>query len=153
MSLFTVAPLLRSAMYATAKELFEPDGVLVIAGPPEGGFNPDEMVQIQMVDADQDTASMGSMRSREEVLTIDVLVSCATGGGEEVDDLITTRGYEILGKLEHQVRVVDTTLGGIVRDCFLTRHTSTGAGPDDEVGGRFIDITATFTARARVRGS
>ena len=152
-SLFTAAPALRRAMYTTAQTLFADQDVLVVLGPPAGGDIPDDIVQVQQVETDQETAAMGSSRSREEVLTITVLVSCATGGGPEVDDELTERAYGLLGALEQFCRVTDTTLGGVVRECFLTSARSEGAGPDDVADGRFIDITATFTARNRVRGS
>lgn len=152
-SLFTVAPALRKALFDRAKALYEDDGVLVVMGPPESGYLPDDVVQVQGVEISQDIATMGPTRGREESLAVDVLVSCGTGGGPEVDEPLTEHAYELLGRLEFYCRVTDTTLGGVVRHCFLTSARSDGAGPDETADGRFIEITATFTAAARVRGT
>jgi hypothetical protein len=53
--------------------------------------------------------------------------------------------------VEQYARVTDTTIGGAVRWCFLTQHTSQGhTDPQVLEQGRVIEISATFTALARV---
>lgn len=151
-SLFTTAPAFRKGMLALATTLFDGREVEVIAGPPAGAYLPDDIVQIQHVELEQAIATMGSSRGREETLSLDVLVSCATGGGPEVDDELTEHAYGLLSELEFACRITDTTLGGVVRQCFLTAARSQGAGPDETADGRYIEITATFQAMARVRG-
>lgn len=152
-ALFTTAPRFRKALYETARYLFEPDGIAVLLGPPEGTVIPDEVVEIRGVKTEQATGPMSPNRPRDESLRVEVLVSVATGGGPEVDEALTDRAYELLGRLEFYCRVTDTTLGGTVRQCFLTGHESEGALRNETAGGRYIDVVATFTAHARVTGT
>ncbi|WP_106819195.1 hypothetical protein [Janibacter massiliensis] len=153
---YTAGPSFRVALRDVVADLLEVSGAdaLVTLGPPDGATLPDTIVQIGGVTADQEVATMGPQRSREERLEVEVLFSLAMGGGSEVDDELTARAFDLLGSVEHHLRVVDTTVRGTVRQCFLTRYRSDGAGPDaDTSAGRFIDITATFTAHARVTGT
>jgi len=153
MTLFTAAPAFRTAMIETCRQLYADSDVEVIPGALGGGYWPDKFVQIQTVEGDQAAATMGSNRTREEALTLDVIVWVGSGGGEEVDGPLTEEAYDTLGRLEYFTRVTDTTLGGVVRECMLTAHASAGAGPDETDQGRFIQIEATFNAKARVRGT
>ena len=147
----TLAPRFRRALYDAATDLFAGEAVGVTLGPPSG--LPDQLVTIGPVKGTQDVATMGPARSREETLTCEVLISCATGGGGEVDADLDDDAYGLMGRLEYYTRVTDTTLGGVVRHCFLTEHVSDGTQPDDQTGGRWIAIIATFTAHGRVRGA
>ena len=102
----------------------------------------------------QATATMSaSNRSREETLTQKVWVSCERGGEQDQERVASDAAYALLGLLERHVRVTDTTLGGVVRDCFLTSHTSSGeTDPAFLAHGRLIEIEAEFTAHVRVTG-
>lgn len=152
MSTFTAAPALRTALIAACRTLFAGTEWEVFSGVPGGGYVPPRSLEVQGVETDQSAAAFGSSRQREETLTIDVLIGISEGGSDEIDDVITAEVYEALGKLEHHLRVTDTTLGGVVRECMLTRTTQVGATEDQIAQGRFIEITATFTAKNRIRG-
>ncbi|ALV45828.1 hypothetical protein MB46_10385 [Arthrobacter alpinus] len=125
--------------------------VLVCFGLP-GTFTPEDIIAFGRISSDQETATMSSNRSREEVITLEVTISCFRGGGEESELVAAERCYELLRMIERYARMTDTTIGGTVRECFLTSHTSDGATPGDVASaGRVIEVTATFTARVRVR--
>lgn len=145
----------KSAFYEAIKALFagDPDTehVYVVFGQP-ATYNPDDIVSFGRITAGQDAATMGTNRSREESLTLDVTVSCFMGGGEESEIASAQRAYELLRRIEHYVRMTDTTLGGVVRMCVLTSHESEGATPEEIISeGRVTEVVATFAARARIQ--
>jgi len=145
----------KKAFHAGIKELFaeDPDTehAYVVFGQPTT-YVPDDIVAFGRLTAGQDAATMGTNRSREETLTLDVTVSCFRGGDEEAEIATAERAYELLRRIEHHVRMTDTTLGGVVRECVLTSHESEGATPEDLIEeGRVTEVIATFTARARIR--
>ena len=125
--------------------------VLVCFGLP-GTFTPEDIIAFGQLVSAQEPATMSTNRSREEVITLEVAISCFRGGGEESELPAAERCYELLRMIERHTRMTDTTVGGTVRECSLTSHTSDGATPGDVASaGRVIEVTATFTARARVR--
>jgi hypothetical protein len=149
----TVAPAFKNAMLAAAHTLWdqtEPD-VQITFGHPGVQLN-DDIVAFGKVTSDQEVAALGPTRPREETLTLEVLFSIYRVGGPEQEQICSDRGYELLGQLENYVRAIDTTVGGTVRDCFLTGHESDGASDPLVIAkGRAIEILATFTAHARIR--
>jgi hypothetical protein len=150
----TVAPEFKNAFFSMAQQLLaaDPDteAVYVVFGQP-GTLEPDDIIKIGRVEARQESATLGTNRAREETLTLEVTISCYRGGGPEMEQVASDRAYHLLRLLAEQVRTGDTTLGGVVRWCFLTSSESDGAtDPDDIAQGRTIDVAATFTAAARV---
>lgn len=84
---------------------------------------------------------------RDSVLTCDVLV-LARRTDQRAADL---RAADLLAFIEHHVAHVDPTLGGAVLWCSVTSHQSTGITPGPDMpDGRGTEITATFTAQARI---
>lgn len=141
----------KRAFYEAIRDIMAGDQstqyVLVSLGSPSS-LEPEDIVAFQGVTSEQNPATMGN-RGREEVLTIEVQISCYSGGDDE--DVPTRRAYEILGIIERYARKVDPTIGGTVRQCFLTGHESKGfTDPTDLAKGRTSDITATFAAAARI---
>jgi hypothetical protein len=121
--------------------------VLVSMGSP-ASLEPEDIVAFQGVTSEQSPVTMGN-RGREELLTIEVQISCYSGGDDE--DVPTRRSYELLGIIEKYVRKTDPSVGGTVRHCFLVGHESKGfTDPTDLAKGRTSDITATFAAAARI---
>ena len=57
----------------------------------------------------------------------------------------------LIAELEQYARVTDTTIGGTVRECFLTNLQIAGTPPELVAGGRLVEAQATFTAHARIR--
>lgn len=151
MPVSTAAYEFKNAFYLVAKALFDADAdVLVSFGHP-GLQVSDDMILFLDVTSSQDTATISTNRTREETLTLQVFVSSYAAGELDNDLVPTARVYELLGALEDYVRSTDTSLGGTVRHCFLTEHTSQGS-TDPQVlgGGRMVDCVATFTAQVRI---
>lgn len=145
----------KKAFYLAAGALFagdpETEHVYVVFGQP-ANYVPDDIVAFGRLTAGQDPATLSTNRSREETLTLEVTVSCFLGGNEEAEIATAERAYDLLRRLEHHVRMDDTTLGGVVRTCALTSHESEGATPEDLIAeGRVTEVVATFTAHARIR--
>lgn len=152
----TVAHEFKNAFFEAVKTLLASDpatrDVLVCFGLP-GTFAPDDLISFERVSERQDTATLGTNRSREEIITLDVIISCFRGGGPEMEQVASARGYQLLRMIERYARMTDTTIGGTVRQCFLAQHESDGATLPELIDkGRTIDITATFEARARITG-
>lgn len=112
---------------------------------------PDDIVSVMRVTAQQEPGPIGTNRARDLTLTADVTVSIYRAGGADQEAVAAAQAYALLTAVEEHCRVTDTTLGGAVWWCFCTSHESEGAtNPDLLAKGRVIEITATFTARARI---
>lgn len=145
----------KKAFYQAVKDLFaaDPDTeqVYVVYGQPST-YQPDDIVSFGRLTSGQETATLSTNRSREETLTLEVTVSCFMGGTEDGEIATADRAYELLRRIEHYVRMTDTTLGGLVRTCTLTAHNSEGATPEELMeAGRVTEVVATFTAHARIK--
>lgn len=109
-------------------------------------------VCVGVVTSSQEPITLGTQRSRDETLTCEVTFYSFRFGGDESEEVVEARAWEMLDELAQYVRVTDTTLGGVVRQCFLTDVASDAAtDPDVLAKGRMHVITATFTAENRVR--
>jgi hypothetical protein len=155
MAEFTRAAAYKQAWVDAAHQLWDtarPE-VQIAYGHP-GVTQNDDIVAFEAVTSQQDPATLGTNRSREEVLTITVTISTWRPGGPDQEQVASDAAYALLGDLENHVRKTDTTLGGVVRSCFLTQHTSDGAtDPDILALGRLIVVAATFTAAVRIQTS
>lgn len=152
MQSFTVAGPLRIAMRDAAVTAINDPAVQIEVGYPWPQTAAD-IVAVGAVRSTQEPATLGTQRSREETLTVDVLVSVFRAGGQEVEQVASDRAYALLGALERHVRITDTTLGGVVRHCFLTGHEMDSQPFSDDTGmGRTVEIAATFTAAVRITG-
>jgi hypothetical protein len=140
---------LRDAMKALVADR---DDVLVVFGQPgQEVLNFQDLVMLEELTADQNPATFGTNRAREEVLTQAVVFECFRPGGPEAEETSAVAAYALLGLLENHVRSVDTTLGGVVRQCFLTSHRSQGfTSPTAAIQGRTTVIEAVFTANVRI---
>ncbi len=150
----TAAPDFKNAFtdMATSVLAGAPDtaAVHVVFGEP-GTYEADDIVSVNRVTTSAIPAAMGPKRPREEKLELTVTISCYRGGGEEMERVCSDRAYALLRILAEQVHHVDTTLGGVVRLCFLADTDSDGStDPDLIAKGRAIAVKATFTAEARV---
>lgn len=146
----SAAPAFKDAFVDVATTLWSGTGIQVSFGHP-GQSQADDIVAFGALTSDQEFATYGSNRGREETLLLDVVVSCYRAGGPTQEKVASDRAYELLGVLEQYVRVTDTTLGGVVRHCFLLGHNSEGStDPEILSAGRLIEITAQFVAKARV---
>ncbi|ASN39000.1 hypothetical protein CGQ24_08215 [Arthrobacter sp. 7749] len=154
MSTFTAALAVKRALYEVTRDLMlaspETEHVMVCPGAP-GTFSPEDIIAFQRISVSQAPATLSSRRSREETITVEATISCFIGGDESGELPSQERAFDLLGMIERQVRVVDTTLGGVVRQCFLTSVETEGATPPEyQAQGRAVDVTAIFTAQNRV---
>jgi hypothetical protein len=115
-------------------------------------------VCVGVVTSNQEPITLGTQRSREETLTCEVTFYSFRFGGDEMEEVVEARAWEMLDELAEYVRVTNTSLkptpeaDGVVRQCFLTDVASDAAtDPDVLAKGRMHVITATFTAENRVR--
>lgn len=150
----TASPDYKNAFHAMAVRVMasttETANVQVSFGTP-GSFEDWDIIRIGAVRARQDPATLGSNRGREQQLDLEVTISVYRGGGADQEQVCSDRAYELLRILADQVHHTDTTLGGVVRWCFLTADESDGATDPELIGnGRTIAIVATFTAAARI---
>lgn len=144
----------KKAFYQAVKDFmakdYDTEHVYVVFGQP-ATYQPEDIVSFGRVSVGQAAATMSTNRSREETITVEVTVSCFLGGDEEAEIATAERAYDLLRRIEHYVRMTDTTVGGTVRQCFLTSHESEGATPEDLIDqGRVTEVVATFTANARI---
>jgi len=154
MSTATAADEFKLAFFEAVRDLMAADAdtphVYVTYGHP-GTFEPEDLVSFGRLTSSQDPATIGTNRSREEALTLEVQISCWRGGGVEVEQVCAQRAYQLLRMIETYARQTDTTIGGTVRHCFLVAHESEGqTDPGSLEQGRVIDITARFLARVRI---
>ncbi len=144
----------RKAIYDRCVILYAADTdpyTRVVRGLPAFADAPDN-VCVGVVTANQEPVTFGTQRSREETLTCQVDFYSFRAGGAEMEEVVEARAWEMLDELAQDVRVTDTTLGGVVRQCFLTDVASDAAtDPDVLAKGRMHIVSATFTAENRVR--
>lgn len=124
--------------------------VQVIFGAPISVHDNDFIAFLDL-DTDQDPASFGSNRSRDEVLELDLLFSCFRPGGQDAELEAHNRIYELVGLVERWARMTNTTISSSVRECFLVRTRSNGFTPKEMARkGRNLQLVATFQAKARI---
>jgi len=144
------APLFKAGLKAAADTVWSAEGVLTGYGMP--GFDAyDDIIAFGAVTSDAEPATLGTRRTREETLTCEVTFYIFRGGGQEQEVVVETRFYTLLNLLAESVRVTDTTLGGVVRECFLTSYASDQATDQSVLSkGRLQVGVATFTAKYRI---
>lgn len=148
----TRAGAVRQEFYDLAVSLLSDEDVQVVLGVP-GTAQWDDIVSIEDTSMEQDVATLGPSRQREETIRQTVIISVYRAGGEDQEKVVTDRAYEILGTIENYLRKTDPTLGGIVLWCFLTSVEFASTDANTATGGRIAGIAAVFTARARIRTS
>lgn len=144
----STAPAFKAAVYAACQSLYAAP-VQVAYGHP-GLTQEQDIVSVGRTTSTQDFVTFGA-RAREETVTVEVIFSCYRGGGPEVEQVVEERAYSLLGMLEDHLRDTDPTLGGVVRWSQLTSIDCQGAtDPDVLAAGRCSEVTAVFTAHARI---
>lgn len=151
MSLVSTIGAFKAGLYAAAKSVYDPTKTAVVSGNPSQDVLA-ELVSLGVVEIGQQPATFGSNRGREETLTCEVTISVFTGGGDDQQPTADARAGTLLTLLEQQVHYTDTSLGGVVRECFLTaaRLDSGPGAMGDNSRGRLTVVIATFTAKARI---
>jgi hypothetical protein len=152
MAEYTRAPAFKSALIAAAHTLWDTDepDVQISRGNP-GVTQNNDIVGFGKVTSQQEPGPFSPRRPRDETLTVAVVFSIYRPGGPDQEEVAEDRAYKLLGDLENYVRKTDTTLGGVVRHCFLDEIQSDGASdPEILAGGRLIEVTGVFQAFARI---
>jgi hypothetical protein len=147
----------RKAIFNRCELLYAADTnpyTLVVRGLPAFA-NAQDVVAVGAVTSSQEIATLSrTQRSREETLSCEVIFYSFRAGDEAMEEVVEARAYEMLDELAQYVRVTDTTLGGVVRECFLTDMAADAAtDPQVLAKGRMHVLTATFTAQYRVQGA
>jgi hypothetical protein len=144
----------KNAAYARGLLLWPANtGVQVAFGHP-GVVELNDLVAFTDVSGVQEPVTFGTSRSRDEELELTVMYSVFRAGGPEMEKVAFDRAVELQDDFETYVRATDTTLGGVVRHCFLT-SLNCASILDGEVmaNGRLVEIEAKYSAVARVRTS
>ncbi len=151
----TAAQAFKAAMVSAMQGLVagaDPEVLVTFGHPGARVKNYQDAVGFTTVDVTQAVATLGTNRAREETIDLTVQVSCWRTDTPD-DETASAAAYALLGQLERHVRVTDTTLGGVVRHCFLVSHFSEGeTNPDLLLAGRTIEIQAVFRAAVRITG-
>lgn len=150
MPVASAAPAFKDALFTVCQTLFAGDGVQVSFGHP-GQSQINDIVAVTRVSSQQEPITLTPRRTREETLTAEVVFSVYRGGGPDMEQVCSDRAYALLAELEEYVRVTDTSLGSVVRHCFLVSTDSDGMTDEAFLAnGRLIEVTATFEAVARI---
>lgn len=148
----TAAGALRSALPGVIEAAINDSEVQVTLGTPFPQESAD-LIGVGRVESQLEFATMGPQRSRDEALTVEVLISVFRPGGQEQEQIASDRAYALLGAIERHLRMVDPTVGGLVRRCLLASHQMDSDPFDDGTGmGRVVEVLATFAAQARITG-
>lgn len=147
----TAAAAFKDVMFKIATDLFADDHEVLVNYGHSGTADPaPDMIYLLDVGTQQDPATVGMGRSRNEHLTLDIMISSVVAGVDD-DQQPTQRAYDLLGQIENYCRTTDPTLGGLVLWCFLTATSSKGAtAPESLPNGRIIYCLAQFSALARI---
>lgn len=103
-------------------------------------------------DSDIDPATIGPRRTLDEKITLTISIGAwRPGGDQEAEDTAFDRAFDLLGRIQQQVRKNDITLGDTVLWCIPGSSTSAGATTEGESGeGRLTEIVATFVCQHRI---
>lgn len=146
----TVAGALRTAFYTSIVAAVNDPAVQIVTGQPWPQYGND-IISVGKVKSHQEPKSLGTGRTFEETLTVEVLISSYRNGGQEVENVAHARAFELLGMIEHKMRMEDTAVGGTVLWCWLTdTDTDSEPFPTETAEGRVTEILATFTAMVRI---
>lgn len=158
MTVSTIAPQLHGAMYTAAKTLFgvapwsSTVGVQYATSPVEYF---DEMVTMGGIKSDQETATMGNTRGRNETPVITMFFEAFVAGTpEDIDSLARDKAFAMLNHFAEHARSAingDTTFDGTVEWCFLTNFEA-DRQLYTEPAGSMWSIEAEFTSLYRIRG-
>lgn len=151
----TVAHQFKGAVFDAAATLWAETypTMLVSYGAP-GANVPDDVFMVLGVESNLEPAAIGPHRQREETLTLETQFWIFRPGHEGAEREANDFLYARLGELEQHLRVTDTTLGGIVRECKLVRHRSDTVEAERAAlggNGRLAVAVAEFEAKVRIR--
>lgn len=143
----------KRALWSAASGLLPATGDTAVFWGYPGNTYPREAVAVTDTRSTQEVATLGRPRGRDEFLEQDVMiVVTANGSSDEAQQRVEARAYEILALIETHCRETDPNLGDSVLWCALGSFEVEGFTPTEQLSaGYSCQISATFTARARVR--
>jgi hypothetical protein len=155
MNTSTIAHQFKGAVYDAAKALWATTypSMLVSYGVAVAPV-PDDVFMVLGVESNFDPAAISPQRQREETLTLETQFWIFRPGVEDAEREATDFLYARLAELEQHIRVVDTELGGLVRNTKLARHRSDSIEAERAAlggSGRLAVAIAEFEAQARIR--
>ncbi len=143
------APAVKAALFAVCQSLYAAP-IQVAYGHPGTDLESD-IVSVGSVRATQEIATMSTQRNREETVSVDVIYSCFSGGGPEVQQTVTERAYALCALLENYLQTTDYTLSGTAR---LARVTGADLFESEDADllalGRLSELTATVQVQVRI---
>jgi hypothetical protein len=140
----------KNALYEAAKDLFAADDIVVSFGLPSDQGHPDQ-VFVGAFRSEQEPGPMGGRRSRNENVFVTVEFDFFRAGEAEDDKVVTDAAMSAVRRLEQQLRVTDTTLGGVCEWAFVESVESEGVTPLQVVAaGRQASISVEVHAFVRV---
>lgn len=134
------------------------DRTLIVVEAIPGLYQPDVIVAVGTnVAQPVERPTMGTVRSREITVTVDVVFSAAlAGGGPAGTEARHVASAAANAFAEYFRTSPNETLGDACRDAWVSAlkgpDVTIMPGDDGGVWGRAADITATVTAKVRVRG-
>lgn len=149
----SAAKAFKSALFTVCGGLYEAP-ILVSYGWPQS--NPPELVVVGDVTSEQDIATMGVSRSREESLSCEIAF-CVFQGGVINQQPVSERAFDLAGMLETYLRDAGSlastqiTLGNTVRDARVV-GLELIESDDEELlrKGRAAIVNVTVEARVRL---
>jgi len=145
----SAAPTIKAALFSALQAAYTAP-VQVCYGHP-GTDLENDIVSVGNVRSVQDVATMSSSRAREEVLEIDVTVSCYAGGGTEAQQPVTERAYVLAATLEDYLKGSGYSIGGTCRLARVVSHDlAESEDPEILALGRVAELTVTVEAVTRI---
>jgi hypothetical protein len=140
-------------LYAVCQSLFPPP-VLVSFGDP-GAYQPDVIVAVMGGQIPVARPTMGTNRSREKTVTMDVIISVFVAGGDPSQTSAWTTAQAMSDLLEAYFRTSpNETLSGACREAWVTNTAPVFSNARDAATGNqtgsICDITVTITAAVRI---
>lgn len=150
----TAAHEVKNRLYLAAQTLFASEGNLWVSyGWPVGGRDRPDAMSFMEVRTQQEPATLGTNRSRDEDIWVSVLVESFRAGQDVDDQAPTAAALGYVRTLERHIRTTDPTLGGLAHWCFLDQvQTAAATDPDLVAQGRLVVADVDFKARVRITG-
>lgn len=134
--------------------LFGADGALTTHSTPDPNL-PNDVVSVGAQRFEVSKPTMGTNRSREEVVETDVMFSCYRPGDEKAQRIATTQAFTMALALDEWFRTKpNEELGGACREAWvsggeLDESKVVPAEGGTAVQGRMATLVVTVTTRAR----
>lgn len=150
----TAAHEVKNRLFLAAQDVFVSDDSLAISyGWPQNDRDRPDAMAFMEIRTQQEPATLGTNRSRDEYIWVTVLVESFRAGEANDDQVPTAVAIDYVRRLERHIRMSDPTLGGLAHWCMLDQLQSAAAtDPDFVAAGRLVVVDCEFKARVRITG-